>query len=147
MKMRSALDRPGVILPLVLASLLFLAAMLAVALAQDSGVSKIHKSDYAELAKVPSKARSRRNPFEGDPGAIAAGKKLFEDHCAECHGQDGRGERRGPSLRVGEVQKATPGSLYFVLSNGVVRRGMPDWSKLPEPQRWQIVSFLKTLHE
>ena len=21
---------------------------------------------------------------------------------------------------------------------------MPDWSKLPEPQRWQIVAFLKS---
>jgi hypothetical protein len=22
---------------------------------------------------------------------------------------------------------------------------MPVWSKLPEPQRWQLVSFIKTL--
>jgi hypothetical protein len=26
---------------------------------------------------------------------------------------------------------------------GVIWRGMPDWSKLPEQQRWQIVTFLK----
>jgi hypothetical protein len=32
-----------------------------------------------------------------------------------------------------------------VLTNGVVRKGMPVWSKLPEPQRWQIVRFLKSL--
>lgn len=31
------------------------------------------------------------------------------------------------------------------MTNGVARRGMPVWSKLPEPQRWQIVSFLKSL--
>jgi hypothetical protein len=31
------------------------------------------------------------------------------------------------------------------LTNGVVRRGMPVWSKLPEPQRWQLVSFIKSL--
>lgn len=33
----------------------------------------------------------------------------------------------------------------WILTNGVVRRGMPVWSKLPEPQRWQLVSFLKSL--
>jgi mono/diheme cytochrome c family protein len=26
-----------------------------------------------------------------------------------------------------------------------VRSGMPVWSKLPEPQRWQIVTYVKTL--
>jgi hypothetical protein len=31
------------------------------------------------------------------------------------------------------------------LTNGVVRRGMPVWSKLPEPQRWQLVTYLKSL--
>jgi mono/diheme cytochrome c family protein len=43
------------------------------------------------------------------------------------------------------VQQATPGTLFWILTNGVVRRGMPVWSKLPEPQRWQIVSYLKSL--
>jgi hypothetical protein len=35
--------------------------------------------------------------------------------------------------------------LFWVLTNGVVMRGMPVWSKLPEPERWQIVTFLKSL--
>jgi mono/diheme cytochrome c family protein len=35
--------------------------------------------------------------------------------------------------------------LYYILTNGVVRKGMPVWSKLPEPQRWQLVSYLKSL--
>jgi hypothetical protein len=34
--------------------------------------------------------------------------------------------------------------LRPVLTNGVVRHGMPVWSKLPEPQRRQIVSYLKS---
>jgi len=29
----------------------------------------------------------------------------------------------------------SPGTLYWLLTNGVVRRGMPVWSKLPEPKR------------
>ena len=106
---------------------------------------KDDKSVYAEIANAPEKARAKRNPFENDADAIAAGSKLFAQHCAECHGIMAEGGKKAPSLREGEVQSAAPGALFWVLTNGVVRRGMPVWSKLPEPQRWQIVSFLKSL--
>jgi mono/diheme cytochrome c family protein len=99
---------------------------------------------YAELRKAPEKAVNRANPLENDPQAVAAGKLLFSDHCAECHGDDAKGSRKAPSLRVSEVQNATPGTLFWLLTNGVVREKMPAWSKLPEPQRWQLVRFLKS---
>ncbi len=109
--------------------------------------AKNDKSVYAEIAKAPKKERARRNPLENDADAVAAGGKLFAQHCAECHGNMAEGGKKGPSLREDEVQSAAPGALFWVLTNGVVRRGMPVWSKLPEPQRWQIVSFLKSLRE
>jgi mono/diheme cytochrome c family protein len=111
----------------------------------QKGNLKNDASVYAELTKVPEKARARQNPLEGDPDAVKAGRKLFEQRCAECHGQEGQGGKKGPSLRAQEVQQAPPGALFWTLSNGVVRRGMPDWSKLPEPERWQIVTYLRTL--
>ena len=98
---------------------------------------------YAELRKAPDKAVNRPNPMENDPEAVAAGKLLFADHCSECHGDDAKGGRKGPSLRVSDVQNATPGTLFWLLTNGVVRKKMPAWSKLPEPQRWQLVRFLR----
>jgi len=107
--------------------------------------SKKDSSVYAELAKAPAKASSRQNPLEKDPDAVPGGAKLFEIHCAECHGATAEGGKKGPSLRVSEVQQATPGTLFWLLTNGVVRRGMPVWSKLPEPQRWQLVSYIKSL--
>jgi mono/diheme cytochrome c family protein len=100
---------------------------------------------YSELRKAPEKARNRVNPFEKDPEAVAAGRLLFEDRCAECHGEKAEGGRKAPSLRAPEVQNATPGTLFWLLTNGVVRKGMPVWSRLPEPQRWQIVRYLKSL--
>ena len=103
------------------------------------------ESVYAELAKAPGKAAARRNPLQSDPDAVAAGGKLFARHCAECHGDMAEGGKKAPSLLAPEVQQATPGTLFWLLTNGVVRRGMPVWSKLPEPQRWQIVSYLKSL--
>ena len=100
---------------------------------------------YAELTLAPEKARAKRNPFEKDPEAVAAGRNLFEQHCAECHGASAEGGKKGPSLRAQEVQEAPPGSIFWILTNGVVRRGMPVWSKLPEPRRWQLVTYLKSL--
>ena len=96
------------------------------------------------LAKIPAKARAKRNPLEGDAEAPIAGKKLFEQHCAECHGDSADGTRRAPGLRVQGLQRATPGQIFWILTNGVIRRGMPSWSKLPEAQRWQIVVYLRS---
>ena len=126
---------------------------LSVALAQSrsSGkppagtVPKYDPAIYAELQKAPEKARKRTNPLQNDPDAVAAGAILFEQHCAECHGNSAEGSRKAPSLQVPEVQTATPGALFWLLTNGVVRKKMPVWSKLPEPQRWQLVRYIKSL--
>ena len=103
------------------------------------------ESVFAEIAKAPEKARAKRNPLEKDPDAVPAGRMLFERRCAECHGENAEGGKKGPSLRAAEIQSAEPGAIFWVLTNGVVRKGMPVWSKLPEPQRWQLVSFIKSL--
>ncbi len=100
---------------------------------------------YAELSKAPEKARAKRNPLEKDPEAPVAGRILFEQHCAECHGSAAEGGKKGPNLRAEEVQNTEPGAIFWILTNGVVRKGMPVWSKLPEPQRWQLVTYLKSL--
>jgi len=111
----------------------------------DGAVLKQNSSTHVDLKKAPQKARERKNPFESDPQAALAGGKLFDQHCARCHGKKAGGTRYGVSLLNEEVQQATPGTLFWVLTNGVVRRGMPVWSKLPEPERWQIVTFLQSL--
>jgi mono/diheme cytochrome c family protein len=97
------------------------------------------------MAKAPAKWKTRANPLEHDPEALAAGKKLFGIHCSECHGQTAQGTRRAPTMRSSDVQEATPGAIFWVLTNGIVWRGMPVWSKLPEPQRWQLVTYIKSL--
>ena len=134
----------------VLSTAAFVALCIYVAFAQSNDSvatthDHLHHHHFAEFAKVPERARVRRNPLEPDPEAVAAGKKLFGQHCAECHGTNAEGSEKAPNLHADEVQKATPGTLFWILTNGVVRRGMPVWSKLPEPERWQIVSFLKSL--
>jgi mono/diheme cytochrome c family protein len=139
--------RPFRFSPLAVALVLALIAPLSFAqkASKDSKYDPNRKDIYSELEKVPSKAAARPNPLASDPDAVAAGANLFDQHCAECHGDSAEGTRKGPSLRVAPVEQATPGTLFWILTNGVVRRGMPVWSKLPEPQRWQLVSYLKSL--
>lgn len=115
------------------------------AVGQSSNSAATRDTVYAELAKVPAKAAARRNPLESDPEAVVAGAKLFELHCAECHGATAEGGKKAPSIRADEVQQATAGTLFWLLTNGVVRKGMPVWSRLPEPQRWQLVRYIQSL--
>ena len=103
------------------------------------------ESVYAELAKAPEKYKKKQNPLANERDAAAAGKVLFEEHCEDCHGIGATGGRKAPSLRAREVQEAAPGTIFWVLTNGVVRKKMPVWSKLPEPERWQLVSYIKSL--
>ena len=128
------------------------AALLGVSIgqAQQGNVSpakpqKNKTEVYSELDKAPEKARAKSNPLESDPDAVLAGRILFERHCAACHGDAAEGGHHGPSLRAVEVQNAPAGAVFWILTNGIVWHGMPVWSKLPEPQRWQLVSFIKSL--
>jgi mono/diheme cytochrome c family protein len=101
--------------------------------------------DGAWMSKVPEKERGRQNPFDSEQNAIAAGAKLFRQNCSSCHGDDAMGQSKHPSLHSDHIRAATPGQLEWILKNGSMKNGMPSWSKLPEQQRWQIVSFLKSL--
>jgi mono/diheme cytochrome c family protein len=105
-------------------------------------------ADGAWLAKVPPSDHQKVNPYEGQPDAISAGRNIFEEHCAKCHGQNAEGVKKRPSLRSHRVQQqASEGDLHWLLVNGSMKRGMPPWAKLPDPQLWQLITYLKSLHE
>ena len=73
------------------------------------------------------------------------GAKLYQRECAACHGAAALGVGKALPLASPEVRDAPPGALFWVLRNGSIWRGMPSFSHLPEQQRWQIVTYLKTL--
>jgi mono/diheme cytochrome c family protein len=72
---------------------------------------------------------------------------MFQQHCASCHGKDAEGKGKKPRLRSERVAAATPGELQWLLKNGSLAAGMPSWSRLPEEQRWQIVTYVKSLQK
>ena len=81
-------------------------------------------ADGSWLKHVPDADRKRLNPF---------------------HGEDALGRGKRPSLRSERVQHATDGEIFWLLKNGNLAKGMPTWAALPEPMRWQIITFIKSL--
>jgi len=105
-------------------------------------------ADGAWLKHVPAKDHERKNPYQGQADAVAAGRNVFFDHCSKCHGENAEGTKKRPSLRSARVQQeATEGDLHWLLVNGNMGRGMPSWSKLGDPQIWQVISYLKSLSQ
>lgn len=102
-------------------------------------------ADGSWLKRVPETDRQRVNPFAGQADAIAAGGRVFGDHCAKCHGEDALGRGKRPSLRSDRVQHATDGEIFWLLKNGNLPKGMPTWASLPEPMRWQVIAYVKSL--
>lgn len=96
---------------------------------------------------VPAHFAHLANPFAGQANAVRAGGKLFSRHCAECHGPDAQGTDRGPTLRARAVEEASPGVLYWFVTNGNLGRGMPAWSGLSPQRRWQLISYLESLED
>ena len=102
-------------------------------------------SNGAWMEKVPEKDRNKVNPYGSQADAIAAGRHVFHDHCAHCHGEDAEGTKKRPSLRTERVQQqATEGELHWLLVNGD-KSGMPTWSKLGDPQIWQVIAYVRSL--
>ena len=97
------------------------------------------------LRSAPAKAESLHNPYGGQTKAVFAGKKLFQRYCAGCHGADGHGIERAPDLHLDAIHRASSGTLFWFLKNGNLFEGMPAWSRLPDQQLWQIVTFIQTL--
>jgi glucose/arabinose dehydrogenase len=93
---------------------------------------------------APGSAQVARNPYEGQEAA-AHGSWLYARNCLACHGRQGKGSGNVPSLVSGKVESATPGEVFWFITRGDKIDGMPSWAFLPAKQRWEIVTYVKSL--
>lgn len=94
---------------------------------------------------APASAAATKNPVAGDAAAIKAGKNIYSQNCAACHGPDGAGTGNVPSLKTGKAQEAKDGELFWFITNGDENNGMPSWKGLPQRQRWQVVRYIRAM--
>jgi len=97
----------------------------------------------SSFRNAPASAAALTNPYTGNANAAAGGKKLYNQNCAQCHGNNLQGMGPAPALESSGVKSAKPGELFWFITNGNLNNGMPSWSNLPKQQRWQIVTFLE----
>ena len=99
----------------------------------------------AHFHNAPAASAQLKNPYAGQDAAVAVGAKLYATNCASCHGASGQGTGNVPPLTEGAIRTAPDGEVFWFITTGSIKNGMPPWNALPEEQRWQIVSYLKTL--
>src|SRR6266498_4428024 len=106
---------------------------------------------------IPRSARDAKNPVEPSGEVLSAAMAHFADHCASCHGNDGRGETligRGlypkpPDMTQPATQLLTDGELYYIIENGVRFTGMPAFGEEAgndqDKESWDLVHFIRHL--
>jgi glucose/arabinose dehydrogenase len=99
----------------------------------------------AKFHNAPDSAAAMRNPFEGQAAAAQAGKRLYARNCLSCHGKTGQGKGNIPSLVDGKLETVPSGEVFWFITKGSKANGMPPWAFLPARQRWQIVTYVKSL--
>jgi len=129
-------------------ALLRIAVLLALALALATWAVAHGKKDWL----APEDAKKLKNPLAVTDASLAAAKAVFLDHCAQCHGEGGKGD--GPEAPMYDVKPAdftdahmmgemTDGEIFWKISEG--RRPMLEFKKrLTEEQRWQLVNYVRT---
>lgn len=85
------------------------------------------------------------NSSATDPETIQRGRKLFDANCSGCHGADGHGGSRGPSLGAGHFRYGNSDrALFRTITKGLIDTGMPPF-RFRDEEVWDIISFLRVI--
>jgi glucose/arabinose dehydrogenase len=95
---------------------------------------------------APATADAEKNPYAGQASAISAGKASYASHCAACHGASGEGTGNVPPLAHGALQGVLDGAIFWYITKGGLENGMPSWAALPTEERWQLVTYIKSMN-
>jgi cbb3-type cytochrome c oxidase subunit II len=88
--------------------------------------------------------------ISANPADIDAGKTVFAENCAGCHGSDGRGRSAGGrALRPVAFDLAgfrlPPSTVLQALENGVPGTSMPAWHDLPTSEFDAVLDYVLSL--
>jgi|SRR6516165_4822671 mono/diheme cytochrome c family protein len=89
-----------------------------------------------------------KNPYEGDASRAAAGRGLFNQYCAHCHGPNALSPDPPRDLRrlKRRYDENMANRFYFTVTHGRPDKGMPTWAGLLDDETlWTIFTFLQTV--
>lgn len=105
---------------------------------------------------VPADLRGAKNPVPLTPQVLAEARAHFADHCATCHGNDGKATSGlgrlmfppTPDLTRPATQNMSDGEIFAVIENGIRLTGMPGFGRGTAESAygsWTLVHFIRHL--
>ncbi len=105
---------------------------------------------------IPRAHTLAKNPVPLTPEILERARAHFADHCASCHGNDGRGRTtigrnlypKPPDMTLKGTQDLPDGHLFYIIKNGVRLTGMPAWgqnTREDDRETWELVHFIRHL--
>ena len=86
---------------------------------------------------------------------VANGERIYFEKCAACHGDTGLGDgAQGiqlgvtvPAFALTDVARPkSPLNWFTTVTRGNIERFMPPFASLNDQERWDVVSYITTLH-
>jgi hypothetical protein len=107
---------------------------------------------------TPADLRGVSNPLPPSPAVLAVARAHWADHCATCHGNDGKGQTtlgrrmfpRAPDMTRPATQGLSDGEIFAVIENGIRLTGMPGWGDGTAESgygSWALVHLVRHLPE
>jgi mono/diheme cytochrome c family protein len=132
--------------PKTLQKLLF--ALVIALIFLSIGLAALHKTPW----NVPLEDKLRKNPLAASAANLNAAKPVYNEYCANCHGDSGKGDGSDAMMYdpspsdltdVKHMNSLTDGEIFYQITQG--RKPMPSFrKKLTEDQRWQLVILVRS---
>lgn len=98
-------------------------------------------------------AQKLKNPIASDTSSIEEGRKLYQHHCASCHGPSGKGDGSmalaggTPANLTDETwdHGSSDGEIFVVIRDGTSSDMEPYKDRLTEKQMWQLVNYIRSI--
>ena len=129
-------------------SVKILLALVIILIFLSIGLAAFHKTPWS----VPLEDKLRKNPLAVSEGNLNAAKPLFNEYCANCHGDSGKGDGSDAMMYdpspsdltdAKHMNSLTDGEIYYQITQG--RKPMPSFrNKLTEDQRWKLVILVRS---
>ncbi|SRR6266404_1835180 len=105
-------------------------------------------------ASVARDAPKLANPVTADDLTLAAGARLYLNHCAQCHGDPSHPKSPlADSLNppapqfMNDMADMPENQNFYILQHGIRWSAMPGWKNvLSEQEIWKLVTFLSHMH-
>jgi cbb3-type cytochrome c oxidase subunit III len=116
--------------------------------------SAVRLATNAATAQGTPDAAAVKNPVPASAESIDAGKRLYQRHCASCHGVNAEGGSgndlipAAPDLTDKDWKHGgTDGEIFSAIKNGIPPdlNMVPFGDQLKDQEIWSVVNYIRSL--